>query len=229
MHLVKNHLRLVTIACALVLGTAASAAAYSWWSPAGSDIVPFWKPYSQRQADWWKWLLAQPADVSPLLDTTGAHCNQGQAGDTFFLAGTTGAAGLSVTRACSIPANKVVLIPIVNEAWLGFPTDEDQSEAFVRAQNTLSAQAKNLKLEIDGVKFGSLLFPMPKLTESTLFDTVLPAGNLFGSDYDGQVISVAADKGRYYAVRLGKGTHKIYFHAEAPGNYQDVTYNVTVQ
>jgi hypothetical protein len=134
-----------------------------------------------------------------------------------------------VTRRCKIPVGKVVTFPIINEAWLGFPEDEDQSEAFVRGQNTLTKQARKVRLKIDGIEFGSLLFPKPPITESTLFGLTLPAGNLFGSDYDGQVISVAADKGRYYSVILGPGKHKLHWHAEAPGNYQDVTYNITVE
>jgi hypothetical protein len=57
------------------------------------------------------WLYALPAATNPALDTTGAHCAEGQAGPVWFLARTFG--GALVTRHCSVPAGKALFFPLV--------------------------------------------------------------------------------------------------------------------
>lgn len=225
MKLISKRIQMSVAALALTFAMSATALAYSYWYYAPNDTIPFWQPYSQRQADWWKWALTQPAATNPVLDTTGQFCAQGQSGSNWFLAGTFD--GTPVTRSCTIPASKTVVFPLANEAWLAFPTDpaEEQTDTFVRAQNLATPQT-TVTLKINGIaQYVPNYFV--SLKESKIFNTVL--SDVFGEELEGQVISKGADKGFYAAVKLGRGTHKIEWTANGPGISQNVTYNITAQ
>src|SRR5579884_1628590 len=108
----KCYLVLVVVAMAL-LGTPA-AFAFSNPNPGvfppGSH--PYGRTYEQWSNAWWQWALSIPTNVNPLLDTTGANCQQGQSGKVWFLAGTLG--GSPVVRKCTIPAGKAIFFPVLN-------------------------------------------------------------------------------------------------------------------
>jgi hypothetical protein len=67
-------------------------------------------------AKWWQWALTQPGSKSPLTDTTGQFCRQGQRGDVWFLAGNFGGQPVSpINRSsCTIPGGKDLFFPLVN-------------------------------------------------------------------------------------------------------------------
>jgi hypothetical protein len=184
--------------------------------------------YSEWAARWWTWALAQPAAVNPVLDETGAHCAQGQSGHVWFLAGTF--TGDIVTRSCSIPAGKALLVPIVNDFYGAFLTDppDQRTEAFVRAQVACVGTATGLSAEIDGVPVDN---PTAYLEKSPLFDVTLPADNIAGLPA-GFVLSPSVDEGFYLFLRpLSTGEHTLHFHADAVAGCvaeQDVTYDLTV-
>src|SRR5215831_17578658 len=62
------------------------------------DSSPYGNTYGEWSARWWQWLMSIPSDKNPNLDPTGAHCAEGQIGPVWFLAGTFGTLGDSVTR-----------------------------------------------------------------------------------------------------------------------------------
>src|SRR5688500_11533882 len=62
---------------------------------------PHGQTYSEWAAAWWQWALETPADVNPLLDTTGANCAVNQTDHVWFLAALLGPG--TVTRSCTIP------------------------------------------------------------------------------------------------------------------------------
>ncbi|HEU5229311.1 MAG TPA: hypothetical protein VFU49_15955, partial [Ktedonobacteraceae bacterium] len=62
---------------------------------------PFGRTYGEWSNAWWQWAFSIPTPVNPLLDTTGAHCSEGQSGPVWFLAGTITSG--PVTRHCTIP------------------------------------------------------------------------------------------------------------------------------
>src|SRR5947207_2608039 len=76
----------------MMAGTRARAQAVS--SP-NAGVIPrdanaYGNTYGEWSARWWQWVLAIPVATNPNLDTTGAHCGEGQAGPVWFLAGTFG-------------------------------------------------------------------------------------------------------------------------------------------
>src|SRR5262245_1862161 len=85
-------------------------------APPGSS--PYGRSYTEWSGAWHSWAFAQSFSVNPLRDDTGANCAQGQRGSVWFLGARSSLFGgdpaLPVTRACTIPAGKALLFPIVN-------------------------------------------------------------------------------------------------------------------
>lgn len=77
---------------------------------------------------WLDWALAQPhSTASPIADTTGEFCANGQPEEVWFLAGTFN--GGDVERTCTIPADRPLFFPLVNR-WTIDPDNEiDDEEA----------------------------------------------------------------------------------------------------
>lgn len=212
------------VASVLALTTSLTAAAALFFVyPPGS--WPLLKPYSVHAAEWWQWVLAQPADVSPLLDTTGEHCAQGQSGSRFFLVGS--ADGSPVVRSCKVPVGKTIIFPVINAAYFAFESDpaDQKTESFLRSQVDYIEGAKNLEVEIDGVEVKNVA---KFLEESKIFSVTLPANNIFGLDA-GFELSPSVDSGYYLAIApMLPGEHTLHFHGEIEGFVQDVTYELTV-
>jgi len=213
------------VAGVLALSTSLTAAAalFFVYPP---QSWPLLKPYSTHAAEWWQWVLAQPADKSPLLDTTGQFCAQGQSGSRFFLAGS--ADGSPVSRSCRVPFGKTIVFPVINAAYFAFESDpaDQKTEAFLRSQVEYIADATDLEVEIDGVPVKNVA---SFLEESKIFSVTLPANNIFGLDA-GFKLSPSVDSGYYLAIApMLPGEHTLYFHAEIDGFVQDVTYDLTVR
>src|SRR5262245_30922229 len=104
---------LATILVALLLLSAATAEAAN---PNPGVLPPhseaFGKTYAEWSVRWWRWLLSQPFDSNPTIDTSGTDCANGQSGPVWFLAGSP--VKSAITRACDVPAGKAVLFPIIN-------------------------------------------------------------------------------------------------------------------
>lgn len=214
------------LALALVLtltGTAAAALFYVY----PTNTLPLGKSYSTHAANWWKWALAQPADKSPLLDTTGANCAQGQSGAVWYLAGTF--TDQPVTRSCTIPGGKHLVFPIVNAAWFAFETDPaaEKTESFIRGQVEYIKNSTDLEVEIDGVAVQN---ETRQFVRSDIFSVTLPANNVFELPA-GFKLSPSVDAGYYIVLTpLLGGQHTIHIHGETPDGFvQDLTYNLNVR
>jgi hypothetical protein len=77
-------------------------------------------PYGKSLDRWsellWSYIYAQPIDHNPFLDTTGADCAVGQSGPVWFLPAVPGATlGTSVTRTCTIPRHRAVLLQLASK------------------------------------------------------------------------------------------------------------------
>lgn len=216
----------VLLALALLLTVSSTAAAALFYVyPANS--YPLGKSYSTHAANWWKWAATQPADKSPLLDTTGVNCAQGQSGLVWYLAGSF--SDQPLTRSCTIPAGKHIVFPIVNAAWLGFESDppEQKTEAFIRGQVEYIKDSTAIEVEIDGVAVQNL---SRQFERSDIFSVTLPANNVYGLPA-GFKLTPSVDAGYYIALApLLGGQHTIHFHGETPDGFvQDVTYNLNVR
>lgn len=192
--------------------------------PPGGE--PYGQSYGEWAVDWWQWALAQPVATNPVLDTTGAQCANGQRGQVWFLAGSFGSD--PVTRRCSVPAGKALLIPVLNLGYFAFPDDPPatRTEAYVREQVSSMANATNLTARIDEVPVANI--KNRYFEESPLFRVVLPADNVFGQPAR-FILDPSVDAGYYLVVKpLTSGEHTIHFTGSNGGFSSDITYFITV-
>ncbi|HKY00688.1 MAG TPA: hypothetical protein VJL86_13315 [Steroidobacteraceae bacterium] len=107
------------------------------------------------QRQWWQWFSGIPAEVHPVVDTTGAYCDLAQRGTYWYLAGNLGG---ETNRACTVPVGVKLVIPLDNtfcypEAAVG-DTDEscieyiaafydglDQADFVVKLDNVVQPKA----------------------------------------------------------------------------------------
>ena len=111
----KKHLFNALVVLGIVLGLTATTPVYA---ESDSDVVrphskAFPMTYGEWSARWWQYIFGLPAADHPLNDTTGERCAVGQWGPVFFLVGPPTTGG-PVTRSCTVPARKALLIPILN-------------------------------------------------------------------------------------------------------------------
>jgi hypothetical protein len=77
------------------------------------------RPFGRSLERWsevlWSWIYAQPFDRNPILDPTGADCDVGQDGPVWFLAAVPGSTlGTNVSRTCTIPRRKAILVQLAS-------------------------------------------------------------------------------------------------------------------
>jgi hypothetical protein len=184
-------------------------------------------------AEWWQWALSIPTSVNPLTDATGDFCMVGQRGPIWFLAGN-GTGEATVTRTCSVPADKTLFFPVINGVNISIPKDVCGSTGLETAKQlradikpTIDA-AENLSVTVDGQPVKKVLL---QRVQSEVFDVAFPADNLFGggSSCPSAIYSPAVDDGYYVSLApLKPGSHTIHFQGKDPSTTQDVTYDLTV-
>jgi len=186
--------------------------------------------YAALSADWLEWLIAIPAPDNPLFDPTGADAAQGQAGNVWFLTGTTGGAA---TRTVTVPAGTFLFFPIINFFWVNTPEYGDpewspEQEESVRAFLASHVDtAHDVQLQVDGRSVSNV----PALRISgAVGSCTIPDDNIFGAPFASGPHACVADG--YWALLqpLAKGSHTIHFSGglAADGFTLDVTYHVTV-
>jgi hypothetical protein len=197
--------------------------------PPGSN--PYGLSYSEHVKNFWKWILAIPANDNPFNDNTGEKCATGQSNTSssvFYLAPNGG--GHS-ERTCKVPVGKGLVIPVMH-------VEESQFEAPGDSADQLSAAAKkdqdsvnSLYLKIDDREY--MMNNLTKYrTHTEPFETTWPDHALFGIEKGGNS-SVVADGWYIITEPLAKGNHTIYFKSSLPpdpsgaeGYATDIKYNI---
>jgi hypothetical protein len=183
------------------------------------------KTYSQWSAVWWKWALSIPEPNSPVTDDTGADCAIRQDQRAWLLAGNTGG---STSRACTVPASKAILLPVINAAC--WSPEDGETEADLRnCAASLMDEVTETSASIDGVPVdlgpaseGKFRFV------SSLFTAKFADGNGFGVPEGKR--NVVADGFWLIVKPMTVGAHTIDFHGSAPafGFELTVHYDLTV-
>ncbi|HTM43744.1 MAG TPA: hypothetical protein VL137_02245 [Polyangiaceae bacterium] len=220
--------RYFVFASALSLMATSNAAAGDEWQGLSDGQVKqaTGRSYSQLQADWWTWVLAQPAAVNPVLDPTGALCAQGQEanGNAFFLVGSFSADPI-LRDQCVVSSDKTLVIPALNSAYFAFPEEiaglsKTQAEKYVRS-NVIGNAGADVVVTVNGQEVKYI-----RHRESELFGPLfLTADSIFG-EFE---LALNADEGFYVALQLEPGDYMIGIHASQGGVVaQDVTYQLHV-
>jgi hypothetical protein len=164
---------LATILITLILFSSFASAQGENFGIFPVNSKPYNLTYGEWSAKWWIWALSIPEENNPITDQTGENCDINQQGPVWFLAGTLGG---SVTRECSIPPDKAILLSPLNIecSYAEFPTMKTEEELRDCAQWLNAA----VEVTIDGIKIQEL---DKYIVRSPIFDVTLPENNIFGA------------------------------------------------
>jgi hypothetical protein len=170
------------------------------------DSRPYGLTYGEWTAKWWEWAFSMPEADNPSIDNTGENCAINQTGPVWFLAGTFGGA---VTRECTIPSDKGILVPLINVACDSATEPSLDTEAELRScakadQDTVIAK----EIAIDGVNIDNL---ESYRFQSSLFNLTFPENNIAG--VAAQTAKAVSDGYWILLEPLSPGSHEIHFKA----------------
>jgi hypothetical protein len=196
------------------------------------DSTPYGNTYGEWSARWWQWLMAIPEAANPNLDPTGANCAVGQVGPVWFLAGTFGTLGDSVTRRCTVPAGKALLLTPLTQLDGAGAFDCEPTAPGLCDLNALRALAAafadnptTLEVTVDG---HSLPNVGDYRVQSPVFILTYPEGAVFGLP-SGTTTPNLADGYWLLLAPLSAGAHTIIIKGVANGGFGGtLTYHITV-
>jgi len=193
------------------------------------ESKPYGLTYGEWTAKWWQWAFSMPEPINPMIDDTGRNCANNQTGPVWLLAGTGGGA---VSRECTIPSDKGILVPIINVACDSATEPTLDTEAELRAcakadQDTVIGK----EITVDGLNVGNL---DRYRFQSPLFNLTYAENNIAG--VAPQTAKAVSDGFWILLEPLSPGIHEIHFKAllgdlTATGTMNfalDVTYLLTV-
>jgi len=190
-----------------------------WILPAYRNVEG--RTLGQWAQNYWAWLLAKPANRSPVSDTTGERCADNQSGPVWFLAGADASA--HIRRKCSVPRGKYVFLPALAQLLTG--QNEPGKTCADLEKNQLGRSGFNAQrgiyVKVDGERFDSFFENRPYSTKCA---PVVSAS--------GQVL---VDQSMFYGTfimlqPLPPGTHVVEFGGTLPetGANRAVTYELKV-
>lgn len=205
--------------------------------PYAIDAMVDGKTYTEWAIGWHQFMMAVPIAEVPFLDTTGAHCADRQTGPVWYLAG----AGSSdpVTRACTIPANTKIFLPLVN--YLNdFPCPDptfapaagQSLEAFLTAgASGIAVATTDVGLDVDGVAIPNVR--NYRVTTNMFNFTADISNQANDSCITGMEQQGVSDGYWLMLPPLSPGAHTLHIHALQDWGggatfAQDVTYNLTI-
>ena len=183
--------------------------------------------YAAWSAVWWQYVLSIPRSANPLLDPTGAQCQDRQlSGPVFFLVGSL--VGPVDRDQCRVPAGRYIFFPLVNIVDVNTTnqTADELRAEIVDREN----KASGLHANMDGIAIHDLNpATTPYRTLSTVFSVTLPPDSLFRLS-PGTYRPAVADGYYLLLAPLPAGPHVISFGGtDGSGFTQDVTYHLTIQ
>jgi hypothetical protein len=167
------------------------------------NSTPYGLTYGEWTAKWWQWVYSMPETVNPTFDNTGVKCANNQTGPVWFLAGTFGGA---VTRQCTIPSDKAILMPIINVECDSSSDPTQDTEAELRAcakadQDTVIGK----EITVDGISIDNL---DNYRFQSPLFNLTFPENNIAG--VTPQTAKAVSDGFWILLEPLSPGMHEIH-------------------
>ena len=200
--------------------------------------VKIFPPDGLLTADWWKWIIPIPSEISPLLDETGDNCDVNQQGPVWFLVGTPGDTTIGnlttgdAERDCVIPEGKKILFPIINT----FCSELNDQISGPQLEEGLRQCAEDIINEVDILEAsidGKSITNFEKFrVQSPLFTISIPEDNAFGITNFTNIPQKAISDGYWVEVKgLDPGEHTIEFTggATAFSFTTHVLYHITIE
>lgn len=181
-------------------------------------------------SDWWKWAMSSPDEINPVRDLSGIHCDTGQRGNVWFLAGGFGSS--KIRRTCEIPAGKHIFFPVINMVY----SPSRPNNGYTCEQAKLHASINNdtaidLFVQVDGVAVKD-----PKSFRARtdkcfdIYDWIPAADKPFDaypSASDGYWILLNPLKRGKHTIKFS-GRYNSTFDAYGR-NLQDIEYDITIK
>ena len=192
--------------------------------------------YSEHIKNFWKWMLAIPANENPINDATGEKCGIDQAetnSSVFYLAFNNG--GKS-ERTCKIPAGKGLFIPVMQVEISNKDLPTASAEDLIANTKADQDSVNSLYLKIDDkeLKYEDLV---KYRTSTGIFDLNYADNGIFGIVKGGPT-KASADGFYIITESLQRGNHTINFKSSLicsdpdcadPNFAQDITYNIIAE
>lgn len=173
-----------------------------------ADSAPYGKTYGSWTVQWWRWALAIPKSVNPIVDGTGIHAGLDQQNEhVSFLAGKLASGDRTLpNRYCTVSSEKSILFPVINceSNQLEDPelrTDQDIIDRVKKDEDTIIKK----ECYVDGKNIAAQRVK----SDPIIFELNIVEDNLF--DVKGGSTHASADGYWVFLEPLPVGNHKIYF------------------
>lgn len=170
---------------------------------------PYGKSYGSWTVEWWRWVLAIPKPVNPVLDNTGRHFNINQPeNDVIFLAGKFADSKEEFPyRVCRIPHEKSILFPVIN-----CESNKLESPELITNQDIISrVNSDENSIVQKHCTVNGVTIPSQRVkSDPMLFELYMDKDNLFGVAGGGTTYA-SADGYWVFLRPLPKGKHKVQF------------------
>jgi hypothetical protein len=197
--------------------------------PPGTE--PYGISYEQHIVNFWQWLLSIPKDESPWEEK---NCTNGQLGTNSSVYYLSGNGGGKSERACTVPAGKGLLIPVMvveisDKEYPGASVDDLASTA---RSDQDSVNSLYLKIDDREFNYEDLL---KYRTHTKAFDVVFPDDGIMGVTAGGPS-KVVADGFYIVTEPLTEGNHTVHYKSSLlcldpgcvePNFAQDIKYAIT--
>lgn len=176
------------------------------------------QPLSVWIQRYWQWERSFPSGNQPSADNTGSLCQNRQNQDVFFLSGSVSSS--PITRKCTLPTNKYILIPISNVLAQFDGKSNINCDTLQKTAREANEAAINLSIHLSNMTLGSDFMSKIEsgcfnLTDNTRGVSGLAAGAGFW------VVLEPLKPGQYFIRFTGKYLYD--------GFYQDVSYHIEVE
>lgn len=175
------------------------------------------QPLSLWIQRYWQWQRSFPPGSQPSNDNTGTKCGIRQNQAVFFLSGS--ASSIPVSRNCTIPGNKYVLIPIINVLAQNDGPGNINCNAYLHAVRQVNDSAIDLSLAVNGQSI-------------SLINSKADSGCFHLNDAARGVSGTAAGAGHWIVLEpLEPGDYLLHFSGRylSDGFSQEVTYKIRVE
>lgn len=190
----------------------ASVPAVAPGAPIAGQLLSTW---IQR---YWQWIRSFPTGETPTDDSPGASCDSEQSQTVFFLTGSP--KSTPVSRVCTIPRGKYVLVPLINILAQVNAGTQVSCDALMRPVGQVNETVTDLSLTINGQTLPSL---DSYRAESGCFEL---------RDLSSRVSGTAAGTGYWVVLKpLDVGNYDLRFTGKyrANGFAQDIAYQIRVE
>jgi hypothetical protein len=183
---------------------------------------PYGLSFGKWTVKWWRWAVSSPADVNPIVDSTGKHAGINQAGPVWFLAGTPAENKIPI-RKCVVPFGKALLFPVINYEINQLENPKLRTEGAMVSH--VVADINDI-VKKEAIVDGKSIPTYRVQSSPKIFYLDVCNDNWLGIAPG--LIKAAADGYWVFLKALDIGKHDVYFHGSCSGGLRNSTARFTL-